>query len=123
MSALDCKELHVLLDNGGALIVYQEKGTSWAGLLAFSSPDRARKFADASKLEVAEIASISTGDREAVASLINTVKRRPVRYLLLDLEYATGRCHQVEFAGDGFGDVKERQLTPGVDAPTRKSKQ
>jgi hypothetical protein len=121
LSALDCKELHFFLDRDGALIVYQEKGASWAGLLAFSSPERAQEFADASRLEVAEIASISIADREAVASLINTVKRRPVRYLLLDLDYATGQCRQVEFEADGFGDVKERQLTPKDRCPGRAS--
>ena len=36
MSALAAKELHLLLDSSGALIVYQEEGTHWAGVLGFS---------------------------------------------------------------------------------------
>jgi hypothetical protein len=42
MSAIAAKQLHLLLDRAGALIVYQEEGTHWAGVLGFSSEERAR---------------------------------------------------------------------------------
>ena len=45
MKALALKELHFLLDAGGALIAFQEKDQSWAGALVFSSEELARKFA------------------------------------------------------------------------------
>jgi hypothetical protein len=44
LSALAAKELHLLVDSSGALIVYQEEGTHWAGVLGFSSKARAREF-------------------------------------------------------------------------------
>ena len=111
MSALPCEELHFLLDRSGALIVFQEKRASWAGVLAFSSEERAREFCRASGLDVAEVAAISAGDRDAAARLIADVKLRAVRNLLLDLDYQTGRCTRVEFEGDGFGAATEHQFT------------
>lgn len=110
MNALALKELHFLLDAGGALIAFQEKDQSWAGALAFSSEELARRFIELSRLEVAEIASISTDDRESVAALIAALKRRPIRYALLDLDYHSGRCQQVDFEGDAFGAATERQF-------------
>jgi hypothetical protein len=112
LSELQLKELHFLLDSAGALIVYQEKGTAWAGVLGFSSEANAREFCRASNLDVAEIAAIATDDREAVTRLVTSVKRRSVRNLLLDLDYRSGRCVQVEFEGDAFGPATERQFTP-----------
>ena len=58
MNALAAKELHLLLDSAGALIVYQEEGTHWAGVLGFSSEERAREFVAASHLDAAETAAI-----------------------------------------------------------------
>src|SRR4029077_7045201 len=58
LSALAAKELHLLLDSSGALIVYQEEGTHWAGVLGFSSEARAREFVAASHLDAAETAAI-----------------------------------------------------------------
>jgi hypothetical protein len=104
-------ELHFLLDGAGALIVFQEKDASWAGVLAFSSEDRAREFLRQSKLEAAEIAAIATGDRAGVAQLIALVKRRAVRNLLLDLDYATGKCIRVEFQGDALGGGASHQFS------------
>lgn len=106
------KELHFLLDDAGALIAYQETGASWAGVLAFSSEDRAREFARTANLAAAEIAAIATGDPAAVAALVRSVKPRAIRNLLLDLDYATGRCTQVEFEGDALGAAAPRQFTP-----------
>jgi len=40
------------------------------------------------------------------------VKHRAVRNLLLDLDYKTGACTQVEFDGDRFGESSQRQMTP-----------
>jgi hypothetical protein len=103
-------EIHLLLDSAGALIVFQEKGASWAGVLAFSSEDNAREFCRVSNLDAAEIAAISTADPQAVAGLIASVKRRAIRNLLLDLDYKTGACTQVEFVGDSFGPATARQF-------------
>jgi len=105
-------ELHLLLDRAGSLIVFQESDHAWAGALAFTSEQRARDFIAASHLEAAEIATIDRADAESVAALVASVKPRAVRHLLLDLDYRTGRCIQIEFEGDRFGAERERQLTP-----------
>ena len=106
------KEIHLLLDAAGALIVFQEKGATWAGVLAFTSEDKAREFCRQSHLDAAEVGAISTDDREAVAALVNSIKRRAVRNLLLDLDYKTGACTQIDFEGDSFGLATSRQFTP-----------
>jgi hypothetical protein len=108
------KELHLLLDSAGALIVFQEKGATWAGVLAFSSENNAREFCRTSNLDAAEIAALSTDDAQAVAGLIASIKRRAIRNLLLDLDYKTGACTQIDFDGDSFGTVAPRQFTPPV---------
>ena len=110
MSAIASKELHFLLDSGGALIAFQEQQQSWAGALVFSSEERARRFIELSRLEVAEIASLAADDRESIAALIAVMKRRPIRYALLDLDYQSGHCTQLDFEGDGFGAATERQF-------------
>ena len=112
MSELIPKEIHLLLDSAGALIVFQEKGAPWAGVLAFTSEDKAREFCARSHLDAAEIGAISTDDREAVAGLISSIKRRAIRNLLLDLDYQTGSCTQIDFDGDAFGPATARQFTP-----------
>lgn len=111
MNPFGCDELHFLLDREGAIIAYQEKDQSWAGALTFSSEERARKFAELSRLDAAEIAAIAIDDHASVAALIVAVKRRPIRYLLLDLDYHTGKCRQVDFDGDSLGAVREREFT------------
>ena len=111
MNAPGCDELHFLLDSEGAIIAYQEKDQSWAGALAFSSEELARKFAALSRLDAAEIAAIAADDRASVAALIAALKRRPIRYLLLDLDYHTGKCRQVDFEGDALGAAHEREFT------------
>ncbi|MGA2411178.1 MAG: hypothetical protein ABSG46_12420 [Candidatus Binataceae bacterium] len=110
-------ELYFLLDAEGALIAFQEKDHSWAGALAFSSEASARRFADQSRLDAAEVAGIDTADSATVAALIKTIKRRPIRYLLLDLDYQSGQCRQIDFDGDTFGAVTPRQFV----APSRTS--
>ncbi len=111
MSTLNCTELNLLLDNEGSVIAFQEKDQSWAGALAFSTEEKAVEFVKASHLEVAEVAAIDLADEASVAALITALKRRPIRYLLLDLDYRTGACQQVDFAGDGLGTVKARQFS------------
>jgi hypothetical protein len=108
------KELHLLLDSAGALIVFQEKGAPWAGALAFSSEDHAREFCRISNLDAAEVAAISTADSQAIAGLVASIKRRAIRNLLLDLDYKTGACTQIDFEGDSFGSATPRQFTPPV---------
>lgn len=112
MSSFAAKELHLLLDSAGALIVYQEEDAHWAGVLGFSSEDRAREFVRASGLEAAEIGLIDPADPTQVASLIAAVKHRAIRYLLLDLDWHGGECVQVEFEGSSFGASSERRFTP-----------
>ena len=114
MSSSIPQELHLLLDSAGALIVFQEKGAAWAGVLAFSAEDRAREFCRISNLDAAEVAAISTADSDAVAALIASIKRRAIRNLLLDLDYQTGACTQIDFEGDTFGAATPRQFTPAV---------
>lgn len=110
MNSLDCAEVHFLLDSAGAIIAFQEKDQSWAGALAFSTEENARAFAQQSRLEVNEIAAVSTADSASIAALIAAMKRRPIRYVLLDLDYQSGKCRQVDFEGDGFGAVTDRQF-------------
>jgi hypothetical protein len=109
-------ELHFLLDASGALIVFQQRDASWAGVLAFSSEERAREFLERSRLDARDIAAIATGDRAGIAQLIAMVKRRAVRNLLLDLDYATGKCMRVEFEGDGLGAAVAHQFSPQPSA-------
>ena len=111
MNPIGCNELYFLLDAEGAIIAYQEKEQSWAGALTFSSEELARDFLQASHLAVAEIVAIDAEDRTNLRALIATLKRRPIRYLLLDLDYKTGACRQVEFENDALGTVRERQFT------------
>ena len=80
-------------------------------MLAFTSEDKAREFCRQSNLDAAEIGAMSTHDREAVAALVNSIKRRAVRNLLLDLDYKTGTCTQIDFDGDSFGAETASQLT------------
>lgn len=110
--SLPAAELFFLLDSAGALIVFQENRANWAGVLAFSNEEKAREFCRVSNLDAAEVAAISTADRDAVAALVNSVKRRAVRNLLLDLDYKTGACTQIEFEGDAFGASTARQFVP-----------
>jgi hypothetical protein len=112
----DPKELHFLLDSTGALIVFQETGSPWANVLAFSTENRAREFIRQSRLEVAEIAAIAASDGGEIAKLIRSVKPRAVRNLLLDLDYASGACRAVEFEGDALGIARDFRLSPGAHA-------
>lgn len=106
------EELFFLLDQRGSFIVFQENETAWAGLLAFSSEDKAREFADSSRLEVSDIAGIDVSDRSSLAALIDSVKKRAVRNLLLDLDYRTGKCTVLEFDGNALGPRREWQFAP-----------
>ena len=111
MNSLDCGELNFLLDREGAIIAFQEKEQSWAGALVFSSEELARRFIAASRLDVAEVAAVASDDHESIAALIAAMKKRPIRYLLLDLDYHTGECRQVDFDGANLGAVTPRQFT------------
>jgi hypothetical protein len=112
----DPKEFHFLLDSTGALIVFQETGSPWANVLAFSTENRAREFIRQSKLEVAEIAAIAASNEGEMAKLIRSVKPRAVRNLLLDLDYVSGDCLAVEFEGDALGIARDYRLTPAAHA-------
>ncbi len=106
------EHFHFLLRRDGSLVVYQENESSWVGLPVFSTEERASEFIRASGLDVSEIASISCDDRESLAALIESVKKRAVRNLLLDLDYRSGNCTIVEFVGEQLGPRREWQFTP-----------
>ncbi|HVA78030.1 MAG TPA: hypothetical protein VNF27_09045 [Candidatus Binataceae bacterium] len=110
------RELHFLLDAAGALIAFQTTGASWAAVLAFTSESRAREFVRLSNLDAAEIATIDSADAAAVAELVRNVKRRAIRNLLLDLDYASGKCVAIEFEGDALGIARDYQLTAPAKA-------
>ncbi len=112
MNPAELKQLYFLLDDGGSFIVFEEKNAAWAGLLAFSSQELAREFCRIGAVDVAELAGIDPADSSSVAALIANAKKRAVRYLLLDLDYRTGQCTQVEFAGYSFGSATPRQFKP-----------
>ena len=105
-------EIFFLLDGAGSLVVYQEKDTSWLGVLAFSSEANARAFVDASKLEVSDVVAIAADDATSIAGLIAQIKKRLVRNLLLDLDYVSGECTIVEFEGDRLGPTRSWQFEP-----------
>ncbi len=108
----DLAEIYFLLDGAGSLVVYQEKDTSWLGVLAFSSEANAREFIAASKLDVSDVVAIAASDAESIAGLIAQVKKRMVRNLLLDLDYGSGECTIVEFEGDRLGPTRQWQFEP-----------
>ena len=112
MSDAAPNELHLLLDAAGSIVVYQEKDTSWAGVLAFSSEAKALEFVRASNLDVSELATISSSDPQSNAALINSVKKRAVRNIILDLDYRTGRCAMVDFEGEALGPMREFVFAP-----------
>lgn len=109
---MDYGEIHFLLDQDGAIIAFEEREQPWAGALAFSSEQRARDFIALSRAAAREIAAFDTTDREALAGLIGALKPRAIRYLLLDLDYRSGACHQIEFHGERLGRAAARQFTP-----------
>jgi hypothetical protein len=113
-SAQGPEELNFLLAPDGSLIVYQQKDASWVSLPVFSSEEKAREFVRASKLEVADIASLRCDDTGSISELVRSVKKRAVRNLLLDLDYRTGKCVIIEFLGDGLGPRRQWQFTPAT---------
>jgi hypothetical protein len=109
------EELYFLLDQSGAIIAFQEKDQSWAGALAFSSEQRALDFVKSSRLDAAEVAAVSVNEESAVAGLISALKKRPIRYILLDLDYASGRSRRISFDGVQLGVPVEHQfVVPGA---------
>ena len=77
MSTLECAELNFLLDRDGSIIAFQERDQSWAGALAFSSEELARRFVATSRLEVAEVAAVALDDHTSLNALITALKKRP----------------------------------------------
>lgn len=110
----EVNEFHFLLDASGALVVFQPKGASWAGVVAFSSEERAREFIRASGVDAREIAVIASRDSDSIAELVRNLKRRAVRNLLLDLDYASGECIAIEFEGDSLGIAHPHRFVPGA---------
>lgn len=108
----DLEEIFFLLDDAGSIVVYEEKHTSWLGVLAFSNEALARDFVGASNLAISDVVAISSSDAASIAGLIAQVKKRAVRNLLLDLDFKTGNCTIVEFEGDRLGPTRQWQFTP-----------
>ncbi len=112
MSDLLPAQLYFLLDRSGGLIVYQEKAGAWAGALGFSDEQSLEAFLRASALEAAEVVSLDLCAEDTRAALVRELKRRLVRNLLVDLDYATGRCLRVEFDGEELGPALAHQFVP-----------
>lgn len=112
MTPIDWHELYFLLDQNGAIIAFQEQEQPWAGALAFSSERAAGNFLRVSHVEAAQIVALDTSDLANLRSLVTALKRRPIRYLLLDLDYQAGTCQQIDFEGDGLGPRRERRFVP-----------
>lgn len=101
------------------MVAYQEKEAPWAGVLAFSSEELARRFWRESGCQAREVAALPVADRAAVGSLIRQVKGRAIRCLFLDLDYRRGICLQVEFEGEDFGEAREKRFTTTTPPPHR----
>jgi hypothetical protein len=105
-------DLYFLLDRNGALVAYREHVAPWASVVAFSSPDAAARFCQDSGGDGCEIVSVAAGDDASLRSIINQVKSRGIRYLLLDLDYRRGDCTRYEFEGEWFGPSRAHQFRP-----------
>lgn len=105
-------DLYFLLDRDGALLAFREHVAPWAAVVAFSSEDAAARFCRDSGSAGCEIAQVAAGDDSSLRSIINQVKSRGIRYLLLDLDYRRGDCVRYEFEGDWFGASKPHQFRP-----------
>src|SRR5260370_1454168 len=116
----ELKALRFILDNfhsgklGADGLPPREDFQSAQGRALYDSIVKApdRKSAEATIAEPAEAAAISAADPDAVATLIASIKRRAIRNLLLDLDYKTGACTQIDFDGVSFGTAVPRQFTP-----------
>jgi hypothetical protein len=104
-------DLYFLLDRSGALVAYREHVAPWAAVVAFGSEAAAERFCRDSGGE-AEIVAVAAGDEPSLRSIINQVKSRGIRYLLLDLDYRRGACTRYEFEGDWFGPSRPYQFRP-----------
>jgi len=108
----DISELYFLVDSKGALIAFQRNETSWAGILGFSSEERARDFVKSSGVATRDIVAVSIRDESSIAALIDSVKKRAIRNLILDLDYRTGSCRMIEFEGLRLGAARDYQFEP-----------
>jgi hypothetical protein len=104
-------DLYFLLDRNGALVAYRENVAPWAAVVAFSSEDEVSRFRRESGCD-AEIVAVAHGDEASLRSMINQMKNRGIRYLLLDLDYRRGNCTRYEFEGDWFGGSRPYQFRP-----------
>ncbi len=105
-------DLYFLLDRNGALLAFREHVAPWAALVAFSSEEAARRFCADSGSDGCEIVTVAAGDTDSLRAIINQVKPRGIRYLLLDLDYRRGNCTRYEFEGDWFGASRPHQFRP-----------
>jgi hypothetical protein len=112
MSDFPGGELYFLLDRGGGLVAYRENVAPWAGVVAFTSEDKALAFNRESACEGCEVVAVAASDEPSLRSIINQVKSRGIRYLLLDLDYRRGDCIRYEFEGDWLGSFKPHQFRP-----------
>jgi len=105
-------DLYFLLDRNGALLAFREHVAPWAAVVAFSSEAGAARFSRDSSSDGCEIAAVEAGDESSLRAIINQVKSRGIRYLLLDLDYRRGDCTRYEFEGDWFGPSQPHQFRP-----------
>ncbi|GEM_PF-442071 len=118
-SLLDVQELLFLSDPTGELVAFQETGSSWTNVLAFSSEDKAEAFRRASGLSNCQIVALQLVDAESLRNLVRELKRKMVRSLFVDLDFHTGECLDVWLVGEGLGEARKRQLVQEVSARRR----
>ena len=105
-------ELHFLVRPDGSLVAYQEDGSSWAAVVAFSSIDLASRFCRDSGINDARIAAIDPNDSQSIAALVGQIKMRGIRFILLDLDYRLGRAVRIQLEADHLGAHSDYQVTP-----------
>ena len=112
MAEFSPTELHFLLRPDGSLVAYQEEASSWAAVVAFSSIDLAATFCRDSGINDAQIAAIDPDDSQSIAALVGQIKKRAIRFILLDLNYRSGRGVRIQLEADHLGAHSDYQVTP-----------
>lgn len=112
MSGLGCHTLYFVLDRNGAVVAYREHLAAWAGMVAFSTLAAAEAFIAASACQGCEVVELAMADNESLAALVQEVKPRGIRHLLLDLDYTRGECVQFDFVGQALGEGRPHRFSP-----------
>jgi hypothetical protein len=112
MADFPTTELHFLLRPDGSLVAYREDGSSWAAIVAFSSADLASTFCRDSGINDAQIAAVDPTDSQSIAALVGQIKMSAIRFILLDLDYRSGRSVRIQLEADRLGERSDYQVTP-----------